>query len=142
MTATSLHSSAHQVINTKAASEIAKLPEITAFSVELLHGYGGALSSEHGDGRARSWINERFFGPDLYTLYQEVKRAFDPHNILNPGAVVDALPMTGMTSGTRSCGARLGSRPGRAAVSGLSIVSLILSHSRDGLNGPRSGPDG
>ncbi|MFB3131471.1 MAG: FAD-binding and (Fe-S)-binding domain-containing protein, partial [Rhodothermales bacterium] len=82
------------LINTKAAGEIARLPEITAFSVELLHGYGGSLSSEHGDGRARSWINERFFGPDLYRLYQEVKRAFDPHNILNPGAVVDAEPMT------------------------------------------------
>ena len=82
------------LINTKTASEIAKLPEITAFSVELLHGYGGALSSEHGDGRARSWINERFFGPDLYTLYQEVKRTFDPNNLLNPGAVVDAGPMT------------------------------------------------
>lgn len=82
------------LINTKAASEVAKLPEITAFSVELLRGYGGSLSSEHGDGHARSWINERFFGPDLYKLYQNVKRAFDPHNLLNPGAVVDAPPMT------------------------------------------------
>ncbi len=81
------------LVNTKAASEIAKLPEIMAFSVELLHGYGGSLSSEHGDGRVRSWINERFFGPDLYKLYQEVKRAFDPHNILNPGNVVDAPPI-------------------------------------------------
>ncbi len=81
------------LINTKAAEEIAKLPEITSFTVELLRGYGGALSSEHGDGRARSWINERFFGKDLYRLYQEVKRAFDPKNILNPGNVVDAGPM-------------------------------------------------
>ena len=82
------------LINTKAASEIAKLPEITSFSVELLKGYGGTLSSEHGDGRARSWLNERFFGPDLYKLYQEVKRTFDPHNILNPGTVVNSAPMT------------------------------------------------
>ena len=81
------------LVNTKAAGEIAKLPEIMAFSVELLHGYGGSLSSEHGDGRVRSWINERFFGPDLYKLYQDVKRVFDPHNILNPGNVVDAPPI-------------------------------------------------
>ena len=82
------------LVNTKVASEIAKLPDITAFSVELLRGYGGSLSSEHGDGRARSWINERFFGPDLYKLYQDVKHIFDPHNLLNPGTVVNAPPMT------------------------------------------------
>ena len=57
------------LINTKKASEIAKLPDITAFSVDLLKGYGGSFSSEHGDGRARSWLNERFFGPDLFTSY-------------------------------------------------------------------------
>ena len=82
------------LVNTKAAAEIAKLPEITAFSVELLHGYGGSLSSEHGDGRARSWINEHFFGPDLYRLYRQVKHTFDPQNLLNPGSVVEAEPMT------------------------------------------------
>ncbi len=82
------------LINTKAASEIAKIPEILHFAVELLHGYGGALSSEHGDGRVRSWMNERFFGPGLYRLYQEVKRTWDPHGILNPGIVVNAPPVT------------------------------------------------
>jgi ferredoxin len=76
------------------ASEVTKLPQISNFSIELLKGYGGSFSSEHGDGRARSWLNERFFGPDLYRLYQEVKRAFDPHNILNPGNIVNAPPMT------------------------------------------------
>lgn len=82
------------LIDAKRAAEVAKLPEITSFSVELLRGWGGSLSSEHGDGRARSWINERFFGPDLYRLYQRVKRTFDSDNLLNPGTVVDAPPMT------------------------------------------------
>ncbi|MFQ5398885.1 MAG: FAD-binding and (Fe-S)-binding domain-containing protein [Anaerolineae bacterium] len=82
------------LINTKKAGEIAKMPDIISFSVELLHGYGGSLSSEHGDGRARSWINERFFGPDLYALYQQVKRIFDPDNLFNPGNIVNAGPMT------------------------------------------------
>ena len=83
------------LVNTKKASEIAKLQEITSFSAEILHGYGGALSSEHGDGRARSWANEQFFGPDLYRLYQQVKQTFDPQHILNPGNIVNAQPMTG-----------------------------------------------
>jgi Fe-S oxidoreductase/FAD/FMN-containing dehydrogenase len=81
------------LVNTKKAAEIAKLSEITSFSADLLHAYGGALSSEHGDGRARSWINERFFGPDLYRLYKQVKQCFDPKAILNPGNIVDGAPM-------------------------------------------------
>ena len=82
------------LINTKSASEVAKLPEILDFSVELLRGYGGSLSSEHGDGRARSWANQRFFGYGLYALYRQVKRIFDESNILNPGNIVDAPAMT------------------------------------------------
>lgn len=82
------------LINTKTAREIAKMPSILDFSVALLGEYGGALSSEHGDGRARSWINERFFGPALYDLFRKTKAAFDPHNLLNPGNIVDAPHMT------------------------------------------------
>lgn len=82
------------MVNTKMASEIAKLPQIVDFAAELLHGNGGALSSEHGDGRARSWVNEKFFGPDLYGIYKQIKIAFDPDNIFNPGNIVDAGPMT------------------------------------------------
>ncbi len=77
------------IVNTKEAKEIAKIPEILDFAIELLQGYGGALSSEHGDGRARSWMNERFFGPNLYQLYQSVKNIWDPQGLLNPGVVVD-----------------------------------------------------
>lgn len=82
------------LINTKDAREIAKLPEILDFSVDLLRGYGGSLSSEHGDGRARSAANERFFGPDLYRLYRRVKGIFDPRGLLNPGTVVEGPAMT------------------------------------------------
>ncbi len=82
------------LVNTKVATEIAKLPQIGAFSVELLRGYGGSLSSEHGDGRTRGWLNEQFFGAELYGLYQQVKQTFDPHNLLSPGNVVDAPVMT------------------------------------------------
>ena len=82
------------LLNTKAAEEIAKLPKIMDFAVDLLHGYDGVLSSEHGDGRARSAMNERFFGPELYGLYQQVKGVFDPDNRMNPGNVVNAPAMT------------------------------------------------
>jgi len=82
------------LINAKVASEVDKLSQISNFSVELLGEYGGAFSSEHGDGRARSWLNEKFFGRELYGLFKEVKQTFDPHHILNPGNIVDSGPMT------------------------------------------------
>ncbi len=82
------------LINTKVASEIDKLPPIANFAVELATEYEGAFSSEHGDGRARSWLNEKFFGKELYGLFKEVKQTFDPDNLLNPGNIVDAPPMT------------------------------------------------
>ncbi|MCP5100407.1 MAG: FAD-binding oxidoreductase, partial [Chloroflexi bacterium] len=82
------------IIDAKKASEIAKLPEIARFAVDLLQGYGGAWSSEHGDGRSRSWLNKQFFGPDLYGLYQQVKQIFDPDNLFNPDNIVEAGAMT------------------------------------------------
>ena len=82
------------LINAKDARDVAKLPQITQFSAELLGQYGGSLSSEHGDGRARSWLNEAFFGKELYGLYRQVKQIFDPEHLLNPGSVVEAEPMT------------------------------------------------
>lgn len=82
------------LINTKLAGEVEKMPAIANFAVELLTEYGGTFSSEHGDGRSRSWFNEKIFGPELYGLFKEVKAAFDPHNLLNPGNIVDAPPMT------------------------------------------------
>ncbi|MCB0155703.1 MAG: 4Fe-4S dicluster domain-containing protein, partial [Anaerolineae bacterium] len=80
------------LINTKVAGEIAKLPQISQFAVELLGEYHGVWSSEHGDGRSRSWLNEQFFGKALYSLYQQVKQTFDPHNIFNPGNIVNPPP--------------------------------------------------
>ena len=82
------------LINTRSAAHLARLPDIANHAAELVKSLGGALSSEHGDGRTRGWLNERFYGPALYDLFRQVKRAFDPHNLLNPGVIVDVGPMT------------------------------------------------
>ena len=47
------------------------------------------MSGEHGDGLARSYLNEELFGSPLYEAFREVKRAFDPDNLMNPGKIVD-----------------------------------------------------
>ncbi|MCA9269036.1 MAG: FAD-binding oxidoreductase, partial [Planctomycetales bacterium] len=48
---------------------------------------GGTISGEHADGLSRTPYVERQYGK-LYPAFKEVKRIFDPHNILNPGKVV------------------------------------------------------
>lgn len=78
------------IIDQKCATDVAKLERIARFSVDLVGGYGGAIASEHGDGRARSAMNEHFFGPALYGAYRKTKAIFDPDGLLNPGIVVDA----------------------------------------------------
>ncbi|RPH80639.1 MAG: FAD-binding oxidoreductase, partial [Candidatus Rokuibacteriota bacterium] len=60
--------------------------EITALVVE----FGGTISSEHGDGRARSPFIERMYGPKLMEGFRRLKRAFDPDNRMNPGNIVDS----------------------------------------------------
>ena len=81
------------LINVKLAPEVEKMKAIGAFVADLLGDYGGALSSEHGDGRVRSWLNRSFYGPALYELFREVKGAFDPDNLFNPGNIVESPPL-------------------------------------------------
>jgi len=58
------------------------------------HEFGGANSSEHGDGLARSEFNRQLFGDRLYEAMRQVKHIFDPDNRMNPGKIVDSPAMT------------------------------------------------
>jgi FAD/FMN-containing dehydrogenase/Fe-S oxidoreductase len=59
----------------------------------LVKKYRGSLSGEHGDGRLRGEFIPLMVGEQCYQLMREVKAAFDPGNILNPGKIVDTPPM-------------------------------------------------
>jgi glycolate oxidase len=50
---------------------------------------GGAISGEHGIGRAKKPYFLEFEDPVKLRLMQEIKRAFDPDGILNPGVLLD-----------------------------------------------------
>ncbi|CAN5640545.1 FAD-binding and (Fe-S)-binding domain-containing protein [soil metagenome] len=52
---------------------------------------GGSISSRHGIGLARTPWMEKQAG-SLYPLFREIKRIFDPRNILNPGKIVGPDP--------------------------------------------------
>ena len=82
------------LINLKDESEKAKMVSIADAISDLVLEFNGAMSGEHGDGLARSHFNAKLFGPALYEGFRQIKRAFDPKNLMNPGKIVDAPAMT------------------------------------------------
>jgi len=49
---------------------------------------GGSFSAEHGVGRTKVAELERYAPQVELELMRAVKRAFDPHGIMNPGKVL------------------------------------------------------
>ncbi len=67
-----------------------------AFLAEATHlvvRYGGSISGEHGDGQARAEFLPLMYGPELMEAFREFKRIWDPLGKMNPGKLVDALPV-------------------------------------------------
>jgi len=62
-------------------------------AARALRVYGGSLSGEHGDGRARSELLPLMYDERSLALFGEVKRICDPDNLLNPGVLVDPAPV-------------------------------------------------
>jgi FAD/FMN-containing dehydrogenase/Fe-S oxidoreductase len=62
-------------------------------AAKLVGEFGGSLSGEHGDGRARSELLPHMYSPDALALFAGIKHAFDPGNLLNPGVLVDPDPV-------------------------------------------------
>jgi FAD/FMN-containing dehydrogenase/Fe-S oxidoreductase len=57
-------------------------------AADLVVGYGGSLSGEHGDGAARSELLPRMFPPDVIGAFEEFKAIWDPDAMMNPDRVV------------------------------------------------------
>ncbi|WP_236030154.1 FAD-binding and (Fe-S)-binding domain-containing protein [Paractinoplanes lichenicola] len=62
-------------------------------AAKLVGEFGGSLSGEHGDGRARSELLPHMYSADAIALFAGIKHAFDPGNLLNPGVLVDPDPV-------------------------------------------------
>src|SRR5688572_29520750 len=82
------------LINTKDRRDIQVMKDMTNEIADLVLEFGGGMSGEHGDGLARSYLNEKLFGPQVYKAFRDVKGAFDPEHRMNPGKIVQAPPMT------------------------------------------------
>ncbi|MFG2864078.1 FAD-binding and (Fe-S)-binding domain-containing protein [Streptomyces sioyaensis] len=62
-------------------------------AARLIAAHGGSLSGEHGDGQARSALLPLMYGPEIIALFEEFKNVWDPDNGLNPGMIVQPLPV-------------------------------------------------
>jgi FAD/FMN-containing dehydrogenase len=73
---------------------------LTASALKLRE-YGGSLSGEHGDGRARSELLPLMYDAESIALFAAAKAICDPANLLNPGNIVDPAPLDADLRATR-----------------------------------------
>jgi FAD/FMN-containing dehydrogenase len=64
------------------------IDELSHKVYDLVVSYDGSITGEHNDGLIRTPYVEKMFGPEMYALFIEVKKIFDPLNIFNPGKKV------------------------------------------------------
>jgi FAD/FMN-containing dehydrogenase/Fe-S oxidoreductase len=81
------------ILDLKTARGVNALRSISEAVLSLTLRLGGAMSSEHGDGLARSEFLEQTYGRELMDAMHLMKRAADPKNILNPGKIIDSPKM-------------------------------------------------
>ena len=74
---------------------------IASACADLAKELGGVASGEHGDGRARGPVLERFMGAELMEAHRAIKRVFDPHGLMNPGNIVSPGSIESISQRTR-----------------------------------------
>jgi FAD/FMN-containing dehydrogenase/Fe-S oxidoreductase len=86
------------LINLKTLKGRAQYRQIAAAAADAVVKYHGTITGEHGKGLARSEFGERLFGPKLTNAFREIKRAFDPDGLMNPGKIIDPTAMDDPTT--------------------------------------------
>jgi len=76
------------VLNLKSEDGVETMHAISEDVTSLVLEHHGAFSGEHGDGLARTEFNPELYGPQLWAAFKDLKSAFDPDWLLNPGTVV------------------------------------------------------
>ena len=64
------------------------ISELSDQVFDLVLRYKGSITAEHNDGLIRSPYLRKMYGERIYTLFEDVKKIFDPMNIFNPGKKV------------------------------------------------------
>jgi FAD/FMN-containing dehydrogenase len=71
-----------------------RVRELAEAVYEVVLRHGGTVTAEHGMGPLRAPWLRREWGEALYGYMQEVKRIFDPDDLLNPGVMFSERPIT------------------------------------------------
>jgi FAD/FMN-containing dehydrogenase/Fe-S oxidoreductase len=82
------------LVNTKTVEGVEQMEAIADAVTDLVVKYGGSVSGEHGDGHARTQWNRKLYGDRLWHVFRDLKTAFDPDWLLNPGNVCGDHDMT------------------------------------------------
>jgi len=82
------------LINFKDPADVILFEKLMQEVAHLVKKYRGSMSGEHGDGRVRGHFIPFMLGEHNYQLVRQVKQAWDPENVLNPGKIVDTAPIT------------------------------------------------
>ena len=85
------HGCVHTRINFDLQSKdgIAKFRKFMEAAADLVVGYGGSISGEHGDGQSRGELLPKMFGPELVQAFREFKSVWDPQWKMNPGKLIE-----------------------------------------------------
>ena len=78
------------VLNLRLDMDLKAMRSIAEEAFAMVREYKGSHSGEHGDGIVRSEFHQPMFGPRIVRDFEEVKDAFDPRGLFNPGKIVRA----------------------------------------------------
>ncbi len=121
------------ILNMKTEEGVKAMRAIAEETAELVRRFEGSYSGEHGDGISRSEFIAPLFGERLASAFGEVKAAFDPNNLLNPGKIASPSPLG-------EGGPRSGSDEGEPPAPGFTLISQAppasFSQGRSGALGP------
>lgn len=81
------------MINLKTQEGVRQFRKVATEIARLVKKYKGSLSGEHGDGRLRGEFIPKMIGEENYQLLREIKKAWDPEGLFNPGKITDTPPM-------------------------------------------------
>ncbi len=76
------------LLDLHSAEDLKKYRQIADEVAALVLQFKGSLAGEHGVGMARTEYLRQQIGEELYGLMREIKRAFDPNNLFNPGKII------------------------------------------------------
>ncbi len=81
------------VLNLKDPKDVELFHTVALETAKLVKKYKGSLSGEHGDGRLRGEFIPLMMGDKIYSLFEDIKKVWDPGDIFNSRKIVNTPKM-------------------------------------------------